>query len=63
MFALFFGLALGHLHSQTARSLVNTMDEVVHVMLKVTDYVMRFARLACLARWPAPSPPMAWACW
>lgn len=43
VFALFFGLALGHLHSQTARSLVNTMDEVVHVMLKVTDYVMRFA--------------------
>lgn len=43
VFALFFGLALGHLHNQTARSLVNTMDEVVHVMLKVTDYVMRFA--------------------
>lgn len=43
VFALFFGLALGNLHNQTARSLVNTMDEVVHVMLKVTDYVMRFA--------------------
>ncbi len=43
VFAVFFGLALGHLHNQTARSLVNTMDEVVHVMLKVTDYVMRFA--------------------
>jgi len=40
---VFFGLALGHLHNQAARSLVNTMDEVVHVMLKVTDYVMRFA--------------------
>ena len=43
VFALFFGLALGHLHNQTARSLVSTMDEIVHVMLKVTDYVMRFA--------------------
>jgi Na+/H+-dicarboxylate symporter len=45
VFSVFFGLALGHLHSQAARSLVNTMDEVVHVMLKVTDYVMRFAPL------------------
>ncbi|MDR0215874.1 MAG: dicarboxylate/amino acid:cation symporter [Comamonas sp.] len=43
VFALFFGIALGQLHHQSARSLVNTMDEVVHVMLKVTDYVMRFA--------------------
>lgn len=43
VFAVFFGLALGHLHNQAARSLVHTMDEVVHVMLKVTDYVMRFA--------------------
>jgi len=43
VFAVFFGVALGHLHSQTARSLVGTMEEVVHVMLKVTDYVMRFA--------------------
>ena len=43
VFAVFFGTALGHLHSQTARSLVCTMEEVVHVMLKVTDYVMRFA--------------------
>ncbi|HYD95869.1 MAG TPA: dicarboxylate/amino acid:cation symporter [Noviherbaspirillum sp.] len=43
VFAVFFGLALGHLHNQAARSLVNTMDEIVHVMLKVTDYVMRFA--------------------
>ena len=43
VFAVFFGLALGHLHNQTARSLVCTMEEIVHVMLKVTDYVMRFA--------------------
>ncbi len=43
VFSVFFGLALGHLHNQAARSLVATLDEVVHVMLKVTDYVMRFA--------------------
>ncbi|WP_027017237.1 dicarboxylate/amino acid:cation symporter [Comamonas composti] len=43
VFALFFGIALGQLHNQSARSLVGTLDEVVHVMLKVTDYVMRFA--------------------
>jgi len=43
VFSVFFGLALGHLHNQAARSLVGTLEEVVHVMLKVTDYVMRFA--------------------
>ncbi|RIX48956.1 MAG: dicarboxylate/amino acid:cation symporter [Rhodocyclales bacterium GT-UBC] len=43
VFAVFFGVALGHLHNQTARSLVCTMEEIVHVMLKVTDYVMRAA--------------------
>lgn len=43
VFAVFFGVALSHLHSKSARSLVNTMEDVVHVMLKVTDYVMRAA--------------------
>jgi len=43
VFAIFFGLALGHIHNQTARSLVKTIDELMHVMLRVTDYVMRFA--------------------
>ncbi len=43
VFAVFFGLALGNMHNQVAMSLVNTLEEVVHVMLKVTDYVMRFA--------------------
>ncbi|MBK7848828.1 MAG: dicarboxylate/amino acid:cation symporter [Zoogloea sp.] len=49
VFSVFFGLALGNLYSQAARSLVQTMDEVVHVMLKVTDYVMRFAPLGVFA--------------
>lgn len=43
IFALFFGLALGKLRDSTAQSLLKTMEEVVHVMLQVTDYVMRFA--------------------
>ena len=64
VFALFFGLALGHLHSQTARSLVvNTMDEVVHVMLKVTDLCDALCPVWRVWRGgPAPPPP-AWACW
>ncbi|ATE59668.1 dicarboxylate/amino acid:cation symporter [Thauera sinica] len=49
VFAVFFGLALGHLHNQTARSLVGTMDDIVHVMLKVTDYVMRAAPIGVFA--------------
>lgn len=43
VFAVFFGLALGQLHNQAARSLVTTLEEVGQAMLKVTDYVMRFA--------------------
>ena len=43
VFAMFFGLALGQVHNQAARSLVATMDDVVQVMLRMTSYVMRFA--------------------
>ena len=49
VFALFFGIALGNLHNQAARSMVGLMDEVVHIMLKVTDYVMRFAPVGAVA--------------
>lgn len=49
IFALFFGLALGKLHDSTAKSLLNTTKEVVHVMLQVTDYVMRFAPVGVFA--------------
>ncbi|MBL8483633.1 MAG: dicarboxylate/amino acid:cation symporter, partial [Rhodocyclaceae bacterium] len=49
VFAVFFGLALGHLNNQTARGLVSTFDDVMHVMLKVTDYVMRFAPVGVFA--------------
>ncbi|MBV1774571.1 dicarboxylate/amino acid:cation symporter [Burkholderiaceae bacterium DAT-1] len=43
VFATFFGVALSKIHNETALTLVHIMDELTHVMLKVTDYVMRFA--------------------
>jgi Na+/H+-dicarboxylate symporter len=49
IFALFFGLALGKLHDSTARGLLKTTEEIVHVMLQVTDYVMRFAPVGVFA--------------
>lgn len=49
VFALFFGIALGKLQDGTAKSLLKTMEELVHVMLQVTDYVMRFAPIGVFA--------------
>jgi Na+/H+-dicarboxylate symporter len=49
IFAVFFGLALGRLKSSAAQTLLGTTGEVGHVMLKVTDYVMRFAPLGVFA--------------
>jgi len=49
IFALFFGIALGKLHDKTALGLVKTCEEIVHVMLQVTDYVMRFAPIGVFA--------------
>ncbi|MFL6717508.1 MAG: dicarboxylate/amino acid:cation symporter, partial [Burkholderiaceae bacterium] len=49
VFALFFGVALGKLHDSTARSLLKTTQEIGHVMLQVTDYVMRFAPVGVFA--------------
>jgi len=49
IFALFFGIALGKLHDKTALGLVKTCEEIVHVMLQVTDYVMRFAPVGVFA--------------
>lgn len=49
IFALFFGLALGQLRDSTAKNLLKTTEEVVHVMLVVTDYVMRFAPFGVFA--------------
>lgn len=49
IFALFFGLALGKLQGDKVKSLLKTTEEVVHVMLQVTDYVMRFAPVGVFA--------------
>jgi Na+/H+-dicarboxylate symporter len=45
VFALFFGAAAAAL-GERARSLINVLDAIAHVMLKVTSYVMLFAPLA-----------------
>ncbi|ABD71162.1 sodium:dicarboxylate symporter [Rhodoferax ferrireducens T118] len=49
IFALFFGVALGKLQDRNAKSLLKTTEEMVHVMLQVTDYVMRFAPIGVFA--------------
>jgi Na+/H+-dicarboxylate symporter len=43
VFSLFFGFALASFQDKTAKFLVSTVEEVSHVMLKVTGYVMMFA--------------------
>ena len=43
IFALFFGIALSHTRNKGAATLAESIEGVVPVMLKVTDYVMRFA--------------------
>ena len=45
IFALFFGIALSHVRNKGAATLAESIEGVVPVMLKVTDYVMRFAPL------------------
>ncbi|RZI44824.1 dicarboxylate/amino acid:cation symporter [Herbaspirillum sp. HC18] len=49
IFALFFGVALGKLHNRTANSLVKSTEDLVQVMLQVTNYVMRFAPVGVFA--------------
>ncbi|MBP2675932.1 MAG: Proton/glutamate symport protein or Sodium/glutamate symport protein [Deltaproteobacteria bacterium] len=43
VFSVFFGFAIGSLKDQTAETIVKSIEELVHVMLKITDLVMRFA--------------------
>jgi Na+/H+-dicarboxylate symporter len=45
VFSLFFGVAMAAL-GERARSVVDVLDAVSHIMLKVTGYVMLFAPLA-----------------
>src|SRR6516164_6906691 len=49
VFALFLGFALVSVHDKRAESIINLIDELVPVMLRVTDYVMRFAPIGIFA--------------
>ena len=49
VFSVFFGFALASLSDETAKTLVNSIGELVHVMLRITDYVMRVAPLGVFA--------------
>ncbi|WP_317202693.1 dicarboxylate/amino acid:cation symporter [Janthinobacterium sp.] len=49
VFSLFFGFGLASLKGETAKTLIAAIDGLVHVMLKVTDYVMRFAPVGVFA--------------
>jgi len=45
VFSVFFGLAVTGLKDRTAKTVTAFIDEVAHVMLKLTEYVMLFAPL------------------
>ncbi|WP_211453434.1 dicarboxylate/amino acid:cation symporter [Collimonas antrihumi] len=49
VFSLFFGFGLAAVKGESAKVITAAMDGLVHVMLKVTDYVMRFAPLGVFA--------------
>ncbi|MFZ2106133.1 MAG: dicarboxylate/amino acid:cation symporter [Roseiarcus sp.] len=49
VFSIFFGFALSSLKSTLAKTIAVSIDELVPVMLRFTDYVMRFAPLGVFA--------------
>ncbi len=49
VFSVFFGFALASFKDETAKTLLNSIGELVHVMLRITDYVMRVAPLGVFA--------------
>jgi Na+/H+-dicarboxylate symporter len=49
VFSLFFGFGLASVKGEAGKVVTNAVDGLVHVMLKVTDYVMRFAPLGVFA--------------
>jgi hypothetical protein len=50
VFSMFFGVALSAL-GEKGRTLVAAIDELAHVMLFITGYVMKLAPVACSRRW------------
>ncbi len=49
IFALFFGFALRAVRQRAGEAMVSAIDGLVHVMIKVTDYVMLFAPIGVFA--------------
>ncbi|SDH39534.1 dicarboxylate/amino acid:cation symporter [Propionivibrio dicarboxylicus] len=49
IFSIFFGLALASLPDAQTKTLKSMTDEAVHVMIKVTDFVMQFAPVGVFA--------------
>lgn len=49
IFSIFFGLAIASLPKGKAETLTKYTDELVHVMIKVTDFVMQFAPVGVFA--------------
>ncbi len=49
VFAIFFGFALASIRDETANTMVRMIDDLTKAMLRVTDYVMRFAPFAIFA--------------
>jgi Na+/H+-dicarboxylate symporter len=49
VFSIFFGFALSSLKSSVAKTIATSIDELVPLMLRVTDYVMRFAPVGVFA--------------
>jgi len=49
VFSLFFGFALSAVKNKTGQTILASIEELVHVMIKVTDYVMLFAPVGVFA--------------
>ena len=49
VFAVFFAVALGALPQERSKPIMSLIDDLAHIMLKVTGYVMLFAPLAVWA--------------
>ncbi|MDA9411500.1 dicarboxylate/amino acid:cation symporter [Bradyrhizobium sp. CCBAU 45384] len=49
VFAVFFGLALSRLKTSHAKTIAASIDELVHIMLQITNFVMKFAPLGVFA--------------
>ncbi|QWV94794.1 dicarboxylate/amino acid:cation symporter [Geomonas oryzisoli] len=49
IFSVFFGFAIASFKDDTTKTVVSFVKELVHIMLKVTDYVMRLAPVGVFA--------------